>query len=158
MDQFISALTVMRELFSRDYQFALATSANNIPSLRYVDAYFDGEYFYIATYSKSQKAMEIAENPHVALCARRMHAFSGIAENAGHPLATHNQEIREKITEAFAAWYFAHNNENDENMCYLRINPTTGFFHKDGTGYKVDFLTKTVVTFPFAFETVLAEE
>ena len=49
-------------------------------------------------------------------------------------------------------------NEADENMCYIRIDPTAGFFHKDGTGYKIDFTEKTVKTFPFTFDTVLTEE
>lgn len=158
MEQYMFAMNIMRELFSKDYQFAMATCADNVPSLRYVDTYFDGEYFYIATYAKSQKVTESAQNPNVSLCARKMHAFSGIAENIGHPLSPSNRAIRDKIAVVFSAWYFAHNNEEDENMCFLRIRPTTGFFHKDGTGYKVDFNNKTVVTFPFSFTTVLAEE
>lgn len=158
MNEFATALGVMQELFSRDFQFALATSSNNVPSLRYIDTYFDGEDFYVVTHALSQKAKEIAENPDVALCARKMHTFSGKAVQIGHPLSPENAEIRKKLTEAFAPWYFAHNNENDENMCYIKIAPTTGFFHKDGTAYKVDFVKKTVVTFPFSFDTVLTED
>lgn len=158
MAEYESALAIMHELFTKDYQFALATVSDNIPSLRYVDTYFDGEAFYIATYDKSQKVKEITENPHVSLCARKGYAFSGFAENRGHPLAPQNQAIREHLTKAFSAWYFAHNNENDEHMCYVRVVPTTGFFHHNGTGYKVDFKEHTVLTFPFSFDTVLTEE
>jgi hypothetical protein len=43
-------------------------------------------------------------------------------------------------------------------MCYLRIEPETGFFHLNGTGYQMDFKSKTARTFPFAFDTVLTEE
>lgn len=56
MNEFATAMTVMNEMFSRDYQFALATSSNNVPSLRYCDTYFDGECFYIVTHAHSQKS------------------------------------------------------------------------------------------------------
>ena len=148
MTDYENSIRVMIDLFGRDYQFALSTDKNNIPSSRYVDTYFDGESFYVVTYGLSKKAAEIADNPNVSLCCSRMHAFSGKAYNIGHPL----------LTKAFEPWYFKHNNEADENMCYIRIDPTAGFFHKDGTGYKIDFTEKTVKTFPFTFDTVLTEE
>ena len=34
------------------------------------------------------------------------------------------------------------NNENDKNMCYIKIDLSHGFFYKDGTGYDVDFINK----------------
>lgn len=36
----------------------------------------------------------------------------------------------EKLISAFKPWYFKHNNENDENMCYIKIELTNGFFIK----------------------------
>ena len=147
----------MIELFGRDYQFALSTAKNNIPSSRYVDTYFDGKSFYVATHRLSQKAVEIAENPNISLCCQKMHAFSGQAKSIGHPLNLENAEIRSALTKAFEPWYFKHNNESDENMCYIRIDPTAGFFHKDGIGYKIHFTKKTVKAFPFTFDTVLIE-
>lgn len=158
MPDFEKAINIMKEIFSRDYQFALSTANNNIPSSRFVDTYFDGESFYIVTYKLSQKVTEIADNPNVSLCSRKMHAFSGQAYNIGHPLKDENSEIREVLIKAFESWYFKHNNEADDNMCYIKINPTTGFFHKDGTGYKINFIEQTASTFPFAFDTVLMDE
>lgn len=157
-NEFNTALNIMKNKFGTDYQFALATSKNNVPSLRYVDTYFDGSDFYVVTYAKSQKVQEISQNTNVALCARKMHAFSGQAINIGHPLLPQNAEIRGKLIDVFSSWYFAHNNEDDENMCYLKITPTAGFFHNDGTGYKMDFANKTVITFPFIFDTVLTDD
>ena len=91
---------------------------------------------------------EIASNPEVSLC-NTFHTFSGKAYNAGHPLKSENSEIRSKLIKVFEPWYFAHNNENDENMCYVRVKLESGFFHKDGTGYKVNFSEKTAEEFPF---------
>ena len=155
MTAYENAIDIMRDLFGGDYQFALSTAKDNIPSSRYVDTCFDGECFYIMTYKLSQKASEIAANPNVSLCCNKMHAFNGRAEHIGHPLDPNNAAIRSMLIKAFASWYFKHNNEADKNMCYIKIKPTTGFFHKDGTGYKINFTEKTVKTFPFTFDTVL---
>lgn len=155
MTEYENAINIMKEMFGRDYQFALSTAKNNIPSSRYVDTYFDGESFYIVTYKLSQKSSEIATNPNVSLCCNKMHGFSGRATHIGHPLNPENAAIRSILIKAFEPWYFRHNNEADENMCYIRIKPTTGFFHKDGTGYKIDFIENAVKTFPFTFDTVL---
>lgn len=148
----------MKELFTKDYQFALATAENNIPSLRYVDTYYEKGCFYVVTYATSQKMKDIINNPNIALCSRNMYAFSGKAYNIGHPLKLENTEIRKKLIKVFEPWYFKHNNEENENMCYLRIELTTGFVHKDGIGYKIDFVNREAVEFPFTFDTVITEE
>jgi uncharacterized pyridoxamine 5'-phosphate oxidase family protein len=150
------SLKVMNELFARDYQFALATSNNNIPSVRFVDTFYDNSSFYIVTYSKSKKVKEIEINPNVSLC-NKLYSFSGIAYNIGHPLESHNSEIREKLINAFEPWYFKHNNENNENMCYIKIELKSGFFYKDGMGFKVDFKTQEANEFPFNFDIVVIE-
>lgn len=158
MTDFEKAIEVMKQLFSRDYQFALATCNNNIPSLRFVDTYFDGEAFYVVTYALSQKIRDIACNSNVALCGRKAYSFSGIADNIGHPLLPENAEIRNTLIKVFEPWYFKANNEGDNNMCYVKIVPTTGFFYKDGTGYRMNFTEKTVETFPFTPESGYTEE
>lgn len=149
MTTYEESLKVLEELFSKDYTFVLATVQNNIPSQRVVDTYFNDGEFWIVTYSKSNKIKEIEQNPHVALC-NTFHIFKGKAYNAGHPLREENKDIREKLIKIFEPWYFMHNNENDKNMCYVRVKPESGFFHKDGTGYKVNFIDKTADEFPFS--------
>ena len=93
MTNYENAIGVMKELFGRDYQFALSTAKNNIPSSRYVDTYFDGESFYVVTHMLSQKAVEVSDNPNVSLCCQKMHAFSGRAKIIGHPLNPKIAEI-----------------------------------------------------------------
>ncbi len=122
MEVFQKSLEVLEALFKKDVQFALATV--------------------------SQKVQEIEVNKHVALC-KDLYRFQGEAYNIGHPLKEENKEIRQQLIKAFKPWYFAHNNEADENMCYVKVVPTTGFYYKDGTGYKVDFVNQTAETFPF---------
>ncbi len=150
------SLVVLNELFGRDCQFALATSKADVPSVRVVDTFYDDGAFYIVTHARSQKAMEIRANERVALCDK-LYRFSGTARSVGHPLLHENSRIRSKLIRAFEPWYFKHNDENDTDMCYIRIEPDTGFFYKDGTGYQVDFRQKTAEEVPFVFDTVLTE-
>lgn len=156
MNVFEKSLNVMNDLFARDYQFALATTNNNIPSVRFVDTYYDDSCFYIVTYSKSKKVNEMELNSNVALC-NNLYSFSGTAVNIGHPLNQENSEIRKKLISAFEPWYFKHNNENDENMCYIKLELRQGFFYKDGKGFKVDFITRKAEEFPFDFDISIIE-
>jgi len=153
MDTYEKALQVMNELFAKDSQFAMATVNGNTPSVRFVDTFFENGSFYVVTYSKSQKVQELKDNSQVSLC-NKLYRFSGNANNIGHPLLLENRAIRENLIKVFEAWYFAHNNENDENMCYVKIEIKEGFFYKDGTGYKVNFQLKEVEQFPFDFDII----
>jgi general stress protein 26 len=127
----------------------LATVKDNKPSNRVVDTYYEDGVFWVVTYGLSNKVKAIEENCNVALC-NNFYSFKGSAFNVGHPLKEENKKIRERLIKEFEPWYFAHNNENDENMCYVKIVLTEGFFHKDGQGYKVDFTNKKAEEFPFA--------
>ncbi len=158
MDNFNKAIEAMSSLFGRDYQFCLATVNGSIPSQRYVDTYFDGECFYVVAYGLSRKVKEIVENPNVSLCCRKMHTFVGRADNIGHPLKPENAAIRDKLINAFKQWYFLHNNEDNENMCYIRIKPVSGFFHKEGMGYSIDFEEKKAEIVPFVTDVCYTEE
>ena len=153
MSTYEKSLDVLVELFGKDYQFALATSKENIPSVRFIDTFYEDGAFYIVTYAKSQKVIEMCKNKKVALC-NKLYRFIGKAHMLGHPLKDENKNIRGKLIEVFSPWYFKHNNEKDENMCYVKIELDSGFFYKDGTGYKVDFNAKTAEEFPFEFDIV----
>lgn len=151
MDAYNDALKAMDEMFGRDYQFALATCSEDKPSLRFVDAYYKDGQFWVVTYRNSRKVKDILQNPNVELCYK-LFTFSGKAYDVGHPLKDENAKIRSELIKVFEPWYFAHNDENDENMCYVRIEPERGFFYKDRKGYKMDFLQQTASTFPFEDE------
>ena len=147
--EYNKSLTVLEELFGKDCTFVLATTKDNVPSTRVVDTYYENGVFWVVTYATTKKVIELSENPSVALC-NNFFNFKGKAYNTGHPLDENNKEIREKLMRVFEPWYLAHNNENDKHMCYVKIEPESGFFHKDGTGYDVDFIQKTAKTITFA--------
>lgn len=149
---FPESLKVLDSLFSKDCQFALATSENNIPQVRYIDAFYNDGCFYIVTYGTSKKVKDIEANPQVALVSHRLHRFLGVAKNIGHPLQKENTEIRAMLLQAFEKWYFLANDEKDPKTCYIQIRLTEGFFYHEGFGYQVDFVKKTATRFPFRFD------
>ena len=153
MEIYEKALEVMKELFAKDYTFALATAKDNTPSVRFIDTYYDNGSFYVVTYLESQKVKEMAINKRVSLC-NKLYRFNGIASNIGHPLEPQNKVLRETLIHVFEPWYFLHNNENDPKMCYIQIELTDGFYYKDGKGYKVNFETKEAEEFPFDFDII----
>jgi general stress protein 26 len=154
MTTYQKALEIMNELFAKDCQFALATAKDNVPTVRMIDTFYEEECMYIVTHSKSNKVLELTENSRVSLCSK-LYRFSGNAYNIGHPLLFENKEIRENLTRVFEPWYFAHNNENDPDMCYIKIELISGFFYKDQVGYKVDFKLKEAIQFPFDNDIVI---
>lgn len=148
MSDFEKSMAVLSDLFGKDFTFVLATASENVPSARVVDAYFENGIFWMVTYAKSNKMKDIENNPNVALC-NNFHIFKCKAHNVGHPLKEVNKDIREKLIKVFEPWYFAHNDENDEYMCYVKVEPESGFFHKNGIGYRVNFIEKIAEEFPF---------
>lgn len=100
MTEYEQSLDVLLRLFQKDCTFVLATAKDNIPSQRVVDAYFHGGEFWIVTYTKSNKVLEITQNPSVSLC-NNFNIFCGKAYIAGHPLDAKNKKIREKPIKVF---------------------------------------------------------
>ncbi len=61
------AETIMIERFGKDTVIALATVENDVPYVRYVNAYYENGAFYIITYALSNKMKHIEHNPTVAI-------------------------------------------------------------------------------------------
>ena len=150
-------LKLLEEMFGngKDNLLALATIArepgsngNPRPVVRCVDAYYEDCTFYTVTYAKSNKILQIEQNSEVsvAFCSE-MFTASGTGENLGWVLAPENAKIRTKLRTAFAAWYDAANNENDENCCILAVHLTKGTLNINHWEklYHLDFVNKTIM-------------
>lgn len=130
---------VLLERFGKDSLMALATSANNIPYVRTVDAYYDHGAFYVLTYALSGKMRQIECNPIVALSGDWFTA-QGTGVNLGYFGKPENNSIAQKMREVFAAWIDnGHNDFSDENTCILRIDLISGVLFYAGTRYEIDF-------------------
>lgn len=129
----------MDERFGHDTLLSVATVDNGIPYVRIVNSYYENGSFYIITYELSRKMKQIKKHPNVAVCGEWFSA-QGIGENMGHILKKENEEIANKLREAFSAWYAnGHTDENDKHTCILRIKLTDGVLFDNGKKYNIDF-------------------
>ena len=137
---------------SKDNVIALSTIAiqedsnqNPFPCVRDVDAYYEEGVFYITTWAKSNKILQIEENNTVAfaVCFEGISGI-GIAENLGWVLEPKNNEIRAKLRKAFADWYDHANNEQDKNCIILAIRITKVSIFRDhgAVRFNLDFVNK----------------
>jgi len=138
--------------YGKDNVIALATIAiepsadgNPHPYVREVDALYEDGVFYITTWGKSNKILQIANNKEVGFVAcKKGISGSGIGENLGWVMDPKNAEIRTKLRKAFKKWYDHANNEEDENCVILAIHMTrvTIFRDEGATVYNLDFVNK----------------
>lgn len=130
---------IMNERFGKDSLIALATTENNVPYVRSVDAFYEDGAFYIITYAASNKMKQIEKNPLVAISGEWFTAH-GKAKNLGYFRKKENADIAEKLKTAFASWIDnGHNNFDDENTIILCIELTNGLLFSDGVCYDIDF-------------------
>ena len=127
---------IMMERFGRDTIIALSTVKDDMPYVRYVNAYYDNDAFYIITYALSNKMRQIKNNPIVAISGEWFTAH-GEAINLGYFKREENRLIAEKLKNAFAEWIDnGHNDFDDENTIILCVKLTDGLLLSNGTGYK----------------------
>ncbi len=134
------AQEIMAERFGKDSVIALATTENDIPYVRNVNAYYEDKAFYVITYGLSNKMKQIEKNPVVAIAGDWFTAH-GKGVNLGYFGKRENAEIAKKLQVAFEAWIDnGHNNFSDENTCILCIKLTEGVLFSHGTRYDIDFI------------------
>lgn len=130
---------ILAERFGRDSIISLATSVNNIPHVRNVDAFYENGAFYVLTHSMSGKMKQIEQNPTVAICGEWFTAH-GRGVNLGCFGKTENAPIASKMRQLFAAWIDnGHTDLDDPNTCILCIRLTTGSLFSNGVCYEIDF-------------------
>ena len=133
------AEAILLERFGKDSIVALATSMNNTPYVRSVDAFYENGAFYVLTHGLSSKMKQIEQNPAVALSGEWFTA-QGIGINLGYFGKAENFPIANKMKQVFSAWIDnGHNNFDDRNTCILCIRLTRGILFSNGTRYEIDF-------------------
>lgn len=154
MSKYDEAMTLLDEkLGNKDGLISLSTIALEVggsgrsrPAARIVDAYYEDGAFYTVTYATSNKMLQIAQNPEVAVCIIvENFTADGIGENLGWVCDEKNSEIMAKLRTIFAEWYNEANNDDDPNTCLMRIRLTKGLWNDAHKGIKneIDFVNKT---------------
>lgn len=130
---------ILTERFGKDSLIALATSVDNIPHVRTVDAFYENGAFYVLTHGLSGKMQQIRQNPTVAISGEWFTA-QGTGINLGYFGKPENRQIAHKMRQMFATWIDnGHNNFEDENTCILCIRLTQGVLFSNGKCYEIDF-------------------
>ena len=130
---------IMIERFGKDTIIALATTENETPYVRYVNAYYENGAFYIITYALSNKMKHIKNNPVVAIAGEWFTAH-GNGISLGYFGKKENYVIADKLKEVFAEWIDnGHTDLNDENTIILCVQLTEGILFSHGTRYDIDF-------------------
>ena len=130
---------IMKERFGKDNIMALATYADGMPYVRYINAYYEEGCFYVITYAQSNKIKQIEKNNALAIAGEWFTAH-GIGKNLGYIYTADNLPIANKLKIAFASWYDnGHNDYSDANTCILRIRLTDAVLFSHGTRYDLKF-------------------
>ncbi len=130
---------IMEERFGKDSLIALATSQDNTPHVRTVNAFYDDGAFYVLTYALSDKMRQLAANPAAAVCGEWF-SGQGRGVSLGWVKSEENREIAEKMKRIFALWLGnGHVDLADENTVILRIELSFGVLFSNGTRYDIDF-------------------
>ena len=136
------AEAVLLERFGKDSIIGLATTVDNVPYVRNVDAYYENGAFYVLTYGLSNKMKQIEMNPTVAISGFWFTAH-GKGVNLGYFGKEENKEIASKMREVFSEWIDnGHNNFDDVNTCILRIDLNEGVMLTPDRRYEIDFTKK----------------
>ena len=128
---------ILTERFGKDTVSALATTENEPPYVRYVNAYYENGAFYIITYALSNKMKHIEKHPAVAIAGEWFTAH-GKGINLGYFGKEENCRIAEKLKNVFSEWiYNGHNDFDDVNTIILCVKLTDGLLLSDGTRYEL---------------------
>ena len=127
------AKKTMKERFGKDAVMALATMENGMPSVRYVNAYYEDGAFYIITNARSGKMRQIKKEPRVALAGEWFTAH-GMGIDLGYFGKEENRRVAEKLKQVFSQWIDnGHNDLGDENTIILCVKLTDGILFSHGT-------------------------
>ncbi len=126
---------IMAERFGKDTVIALATVENELPYVRYVNAYYEKGAFYIITHALSNKMRQMQHHTMVAIAGEWFTAH-GKAVNLGYFRKKENQQLAEKLKNVFAEWIDnGHNDFEDENTIILCVELTDGVLFSYGKRY-----------------------
>ena len=130
---------IMEERFGHDVLIALATTENDRPYVRTVDAYYEKGSFYIITHAKSNKISQLEKNPCAAISGEWFTAH-GTYKNMGYIGKEENLLMANKLKEIFSEWIDNGDVDlSDENTVIIRIKLTEGVLFYHGTRFDIDF-------------------
>ena len=136
------ALEVMEENFSHMTEMCLATSANDVVSVRELHGYYHEGKMYVLTKLNNSVMKDLDVNKNVALCLGSHH-MQGVAQSLGHPLDKHNAQIRKVLKKEFSLNYGEYVTEDDPHMLIVEITLTSAVTYTRFHRYMIDYVTQS---------------
>ena len=131
--------SIMKERFGTERLITIATSENNIPYIRAVNAVYENGWFYFATLSNSSKMKQMEENPMTAVCGPWFNGH-GIACHLGSASKDENKHIYELLQPSFESWiYEAKINVTDTEIVLCGIQMTKATLYVQSQRYDILF-------------------
>lgn len=143
MDKIYSrALEVMEENFGHIVEMCLASTSNNIVSIRDLHAYYNNGKMYVLSKMGNSLMKDLAVCQNVALCHGQS-SMQGVAKVLGHPLDAQNQALRAKLKKEFAMDYGEYVVESNPDMRIVEITLTKAETFTRYHRYEIDFVAQT---------------
>lgn len=130
---------LLMKKYSDDTIMLIATSKDNIPTVRSVDCFYYEGSFWVVTDLRCNYVKEIQANENVMVSDGGHNRFWCKGEVVGHPLEEKNLSIREVYKKVFNNWYEEVNNEALDSVCFVRAQILKGYIHNDSIGHNFDF-------------------
>lgn len=120
-------------------QMVLATTRHNYPSARTVNVVVYLDKIYFQTDLRMEKAKEIKENPHVALCIGK-YQIQGNCREIGHPLECKNEWFASTYKSLFPQAYNKYSNLKNERV--YEVSPTKIYVWKsNNSGQTIEIIS-----------------
>ena len=131
--------SIMKERFGTERLITIATSEDNIPYIRAVNAVYENGWFYFATLSNSSKMKQMEENPITAVCGPWFNGH-GTAHNLGSISITQNKHIYKLLRTSFESWiHEAKINVTDTEIVLCGIQMTKATLYSQSQRYDILF-------------------
>ncbi len=108
-----------------------------MPFVRFVNAYYESDSFYVITYALSNKMRHLKQDP-VAAVAGDWFTAHVKRTDLGWFCAEENRALAERMHQAFSSWIDSgHNDFSDRNTIILRLELVNAVLFSHGTRYEL---------------------
>ncbi len=142
VNYFDRGVEVLRENFGHMVEMCLASTSNNMISIRDLHAIFTDGKMYVLSKVGNKLMRDIEVCPNVALC-HGASSMQGVATSVGHPCEQQNAELRKMLKRQFGLDYSEYVEESNPDMRIVEITLTHAETYTRYHHYEIDFANST---------------
>lgn len=138
---FNRGVQVLKENFGHMVEMCLASTSDNMVSIRDLHAIFCDGKMYVLSKVGNKLMRDIAVCPNVALCHGES-TMQGTAKPIGHPSEPQNADLRRMLKRQFGMDYSEYVQESNPDMRIVEITLTHAETYTRYHHYDIDFVVK----------------